>query len=87
MLERIWRKRNPSTLVGMLNWYSHYAELYGVSLKKNRTGQMGLVFIVPDFESLDFVLDINHVPHTAKDDCRIVDISKETGAFFVFKTK
>ena len=60
---------------------------YGVSLKKNRTGQMGLVFIVPDFESLDFVLDINHVPHTAKDDCRIVDISKETGAFFVFKTK
>ena len=60
---------------------------YGVSLKKNRTGQMGLVFIVPDFESLDFVLDINHVPHTAKDDCRIVDVSKETGAFFVFKTK
>lgn len=60
---------------------------YGVSLEKNRTGQMGLVFIVPDFESLDFVLDINHVPHTAKDDCRIVDISKETGAFFVFKTK
>lgn len=60
---------------------------YGVSLKKNRTGQMGLVFIVPDFESLDFVLDINHVPHAVKDDCRIVDVSKETGAFFVFKTK
>lgn len=60
---------------------------YGVSLKKNRTGQMGLVFIVPDFESLDFVLDINYVPHTVKDDCRIVDVSKETGAFFVFKTK
>ena len=37
MLERIWRKRNPSTLVGMLNWYSHYAELYGVSLKKLET--------------------------------------------------
>ena len=60
---------------------------YGVSLKKNRTGQMGLVFTVPDFESLDFVLDINHVPHAVKDDCRIVDVSKETGAFFVFKTK
>ena len=60
---------------------------YGVSLKKNRTGQMGLVFIVPDFESLAFVLDINHVSHTVKDDCRIVDVSKETGAFFVFKTK
>lgn len=60
---------------------------YGVALEKNRNGQMGLVFIVPDFESLDFVLEVNHVPHTVKDDCRIVDISKETGAFFVFKTK
>ena len=34
MLERMWRKRNLSTLVGILNWYGHYAELYGVSLKK-----------------------------------------------------
>ena len=33
----MWRKRNLSTLVGMLNWYGHYAELYGVSLKKLET--------------------------------------------------
>lgn len=58
---------------------------YGVSLEKNRTGQMGLVFTVPDFTSLDYVLQTNHVPYTVRDDCRIVDISAETGAFFVFK--
>ena len=35
MLKRVWRKGNPPTLlVGSLNWYSHYEEQYGASLKK-----------------------------------------------------
>ena len=34
MLERMWRKRNLPALAGILNWYSHDAELYGGSLKK-----------------------------------------------------
>lgn len=58
---------------------------YGVALEKNRRGQIGLVFTLPDFTSLDYVLKINHVDHTIRDDCRIVDISRETGAFFVFR--
>ena len=61
------------------------AAKYGVELEKNRKGQIGLVFTVPDFVSLDYVLKINHMAHTVREDCRIVDISKETGAFFVFK--
>lgn len=58
---------------------------YGVKLEENRSGQMGLVFTLPDFVSLDYVLQTNHVPYTCTEDSRIVDISKETGAFFVFR--
>ena len=58
---------------------------YGVVPKTDRKGQIGLVFTVPDFTSLDYVLQINHVAHTVRDDCRIVDILPEAGAFFVFK--
>lgn len=57
---------------------------YGVAPEKNRTGQMGLVFTVPDFVSLDYVLKINHVPHIVREDCRIVDLMSVNGAFFVF---
>ena len=60
---------------------------YGVALEKNRKGQMGLVFTLPDFTSLDYVLKINHVEHIVREDCRIVDASKTTGAFFVFKVQ
>ena len=60
---------------------------YGVALEKNRKGQIGLIFTVPDFVSLDFVLEANHVEHIVRDDCRIVNISKQIGAFFVFKKK
>lgn len=58
---------------------------YGVILEKNRKGQMGLIFTLPDFTSLDYILKVNHVAHTIRDGCRIVDSSKETGAFFVFR--
>ena len=35
MLERVWRKGNPpNTADGNVNWYSHYGEQYGGSLKK-----------------------------------------------------
>ena len=35
MLERVWRKGNPHTLlVGNANWYNHYEEEYGESFKK-----------------------------------------------------
>ena len=34
MLERVWRKGNPSTLGGNVNWYSHYGEKEGKFLKK-----------------------------------------------------
>ena len=35
MLKRVWRKREHfGTIGGNLNWYSHYREQYGGSLKK-----------------------------------------------------
>ena len=34
MLERVWRKREPSHIVGgKVIWYKHYGEQYGGSLK------------------------------------------------------
>ena len=36
MLERVWREGNPPALFlgGNVNWFSHYGEQYGGSLKK-----------------------------------------------------
>ena len=35
MLERVWRKREPSyTVGGNANWHNHYGEQYGGTLKK-----------------------------------------------------
>ena len=61
------------------------AAKYGVTPRNDRTGQVGLVFTVPDFVSLDYVLEVNHVEHIVRDDCRIVSALPELGAFFVFK--
>ena len=38
MLERVWKKgKPPSLLVGGVNWYNYFGELYGGSLKtKNK---------------------------------------------------
>ena len=37
LLKEMRRKGNPPTLLGNVNWYSHYGEKYGGSLKtKNR---------------------------------------------------
>ena len=38
MLERVWREGNsPNIVGGNVNWYSHYGEQYGGSLRtKNR---------------------------------------------------
>ena len=34
MLERVWRKKEPSyTVAGKVKWYSHYGEQYGGELK------------------------------------------------------
>ena len=33
MLERVWRKENPTALFGNVNWGSQYGEQYEVSLK------------------------------------------------------
>ena len=34
VLERVWKKREPSfTVGGNVNWYHHYEEQYGASLK------------------------------------------------------
>ena len=34
MLARMWRKGNPCTVGGTVNWYSHYGKQYGSSSKK-----------------------------------------------------
>lgn len=57
----------------------------GVTTDPSRKGQIGLVFTLPDFVSLDYVLKINHVPHTVEGGCRIVDLTSVNGAFFVFR--
>lgn len=57
---------------------------YGVQMDARRKGQMGLIFTVPDFTSLDFVLRVNGMAHTIKDGCRIVDLAESAGTFFVF---
>ena len=37
MLERVWRRDSPYALCRNVNWYYHYGEQYGDSLKtKNR---------------------------------------------------
>ena len=59
---------------------------YGIAPEHGRKGQAGLVITLPDFESLDYCLAINHVPHTAGEGRRVVDLTRDTGMFFVFKT-
>ena len=37
MLESVWRKENPSTCGGNVNWCSHYGKQYRGSLKNLKT--------------------------------------------------
>ena len=60
---------------------------YGISPDPKYKGQMGLVFTVPDFTSLDFVLNTHKMKYTALENRRVVDILDETGAFLVFQRK
>lgn len=61
------------------------AAKFGAELERGRKGQMGLVFQVPDFTSLDYILQVNHVPHHRGENQRVVNLVQETGMFLVFR--